>query len=88
MSEQIKVQETKLGRQGAYGIADIDLNKILMDPRLVGKKKLEVLIHEILHLQNPEWSETRVIKMSRQITKILWNADYRQVDNQTRQTPY
>lgn len=84
----IKVQQVKLGRQGAYGTADTDLNQIQMDPRLVGKKKLEVLIHEILHIQNPDWSETRVLKMSKQLTKMLWLHNYRQVDNQVRQTAY
>lgn len=84
-TKEIKVQEKKLGRQNAWGQAWHEIQKIELDPRLVGKAHLDTIIHEIMHLQNPEWSETMVIKKSRQMTNVLWKLWYRKVDNRTRQ---
>ncbi len=82
---EIKVKEKKLGRQQAWGIADDVLKKILLDPRLVGKTQLYVIIHEVMHIQNLDWSETKVIRMSKQMTNVLWKLWYRRVDNRVRQ---
>jgi hypothetical protein len=83
--EDIKVTHKNLGKERAWGTANLDNNKIELDHRLKGKKHLEILIHEVLHIQNPEMSETQVIKRSKQITKILWEHKYRRIDDQEKQ---
>jgi len=77
---RIKVIYKKLGREQAHGIAESD-GIIYIDPRLRGRKELEILIHETYHLLEPEDSEEEVIEKSVILTKLLWKMGYRKVDN-------
>ncbi len=77
---KIKIVYKKLGREQAHGIAESD-GIIYIDPRLKGRKKMEIIIHEIFHLLNPEDSEEQIIEKSVTLTKMLWTLGYRQVDN-------
>jgi hypothetical protein len=77
---RIKVIYKKLGREQAHGIAESD-GIIYIDPRLRGRKELEILIHETYHLLEPEASEQEVIEKSVILTKLLWKMGYRKVDN-------
>lgn len=77
---KIKVIHKKLGREQAHGIADSD-GIIYIDPRLKGRKRLEIYVHELHHLLNPEHSEEETIRQSVILTKLLWRLGYRQVDN-------
>ena len=73
----IEVKYKKLGRQKAYGIAD---EHIILDTRLKGKKHLEILIHEALHIIFPELSEEEVVEKSILLTNLLWSESYRKTD--------
>jgi hypothetical protein len=75
-----KVVYRNLGKEKAWGIAHIGNNKIEIDPRLSGRKHIEILLHEKIHLQNPEWSETKVLKQSKDLAKFLWQNQIRWVD--------
>lgn len=77
---RIKVIYKKLGREQAHGIAESD-GIIYIDPRLRGRKEMEILIHETYHLLEPEASEEEVIQKSVILTKLLWRMGYRKVDN-------
>ena len=77
---KIKIIYKKLGREQAHGIAESDGN-IYLDPRLKGKKHLEICLHEVLHLLNPNDSELAIIKKSITLTKVLWKEGYRRVDD-------
>ena len=77
---RIKVIYKKLGREQAHGIAESD-GIIYIDPRLRGRKEMEILIHETYHLLEPEASEEQVIEKSVILTKLLWKMGYRKVDN-------
>jgi hypothetical protein len=77
---KIKVIYKKLGREQAHGIAESD-GIIYIDPRLRGRKELEILIHEAYHLLQPEADEDEVIEKSVTLTKLLWRLGYRKVDN-------
>jgi hypothetical protein len=77
---RIKVIYKKLGREQAHGIAESD-GIIYIDPRLRGRKEMEILIHETYHLLEPEASEEEVIEKSVILTKLLWKMGYRKVDN-------
>lgn len=73
----IEVKYKKLGRHRAYGIAD---EYITLDTRLKGKKHLEILIHEALHILFPELSEDEVVTKSILLTNLLWSESYRKTD--------
>jgi hypothetical protein len=77
---RIKIIYKKLGREQAHGIAESD-GIIYLDPRLKGKKHLEIMIHEVLHVLNPADSELSIIKKSITLTKVLWKEGYRRVDD-------
>lgn len=77
---KIKVIYKKLGREQAHGIAESD-GVIYIDPRLRGRKEMEILIHEAYHLLQPEAEEDEVIEKSVTLTKLLWRLGYRKVDN-------
>ena len=77
---KIKIIYRKLGKEQAYGISSSD-GVIEIDERLKGKKMMEILIHEILHLLNPKDDEKTIIRKSVTLTKILWNEGYRRIDD-------
>ena len=81
---KIKVIYKKLGRERAWGQADLGEGVVELDPRLKGRKHLNVCIHEVLHIQNPEWSETEVINKANELASVLWREHYRRVDNSTK----
>lgn len=77
---KIKVSHRKLGKEKAWGLAYNGFNKIELDVTLKGKRHLLYLLHESLHIIHPEWSETKVIKVSRIMCKLLWDQKYRKID--------
>ena len=77
---RIKIIYRKLGKEQAYGISSSD-GVIEIDERLKGKKMMEILIHEVLHLLNPKDDEKTIIRKSVTLTKILWNEGYRRIDD-------
>lgn len=78
---KIKVYYRKLGKERVHGWAHYDC--IELDPRLRGKKHLEILLHEITHYLFPDLSEEEVIKKSVIMTNTVWNENYRRIDNDT-----
>jgi hypothetical protein len=77
---KIKIVYKKLGREQAHGIAESD-GIVYIDPRLKGKKHLEILLHECLHILNPQDTEEAIIDKSVTLCKLLWKEGYRRVDN-------
>jgi hypothetical protein len=67
--------------RNAYGLAHLGENTIEIDSRIKGKKLLEILIHEFLHIKYPRATEERIVKVSVELTNILWDQGFRQVDN-------
>lgn len=67
--------------RGLYGVAHLGENTIEIDSRLKGKKLMEILIHESLHIALPKKEEEYIVKLSVKLTNILWSQHYRQVDN-------
>ena len=78
---KIKVIYDNLSRSKAWGMAHSDGNKIVLEKKLKGKKHLEIINHELLHILFPEMSEEEVIEKSITLTNILWKEGYRRVDN-------
>lgn len=80
---KIKVVYKKLGRSGAWGQAG---DHIEIDPRIRGKKHLEILIHEGLHVLLPILSEEAVTDIAIILTNTIWEEHYRRIDN-SNETP-
>jgi len=76
----MKVVHRKLGKEKADGLAHIDSNTIEIDTRLKGRYRLEITIHEALHILYPTESETAIIRHSKRLTAVLWKEGYRKID--------
>ena len=79
----IVIQERKLGREGAHGQAvnfDTDNPLIEIDPKLVGRDRLTITVHEAMHVAFPTMSERQVIRAGKLISAVLWAENYRRVD--------
>jgi hypothetical protein len=77
---RIKVKYRKLGKEKVWGFAHSD-ELIELDNRLKGKKHLEILIHECLHILYPEAEEEEIVKKSVLLCNTLWYEKYRRVDD-------
>lgn len=61
----------------AWGYAYINQNKIVLYDKLKGKKHLEIIVHEQLHILFPDMDEDAVVRYSRTICDLLWSEGYR-----------
>lgn len=77
MAKSIKVIHRKLGQQKAWGLAES--NQIELDIRLKGRRHMLYLLHEMLHVIHPDWSETKVVEVSRRMCRVLWAQNYRRI---------
>jgi hypothetical protein len=76
---RVRIVERKLGREKALGQAYHGLNVIEIDPRQPESERLDTLVHELMHLLEPEWSEERVVDAASWMAAILWRQGYRRV---------
>jgi hypothetical protein len=76
-----KVYRKKLGKTQSHGLYHSD-NEIEIDSRLRGKKEMEILFHELGHGMFPEFSEEKIIQISRIQTEFFWLQGYRKIDNE------
>jgi len=76
---KIRIKYRKLGKEKVWGVAHSD-GLIEIEERLKGKKALEIIIHECMHLLFPEAEEEEIVKKSVTLTKILWKENYRRVE--------
>lgn len=68
-----------------WGYAVLDDMTIEIDDRCKGKKALEIVIHEMVHLCWPDESEEEVVRKSILMTNTLWYEKYRKVDDSNKQ---
>ena len=73
------VTERKLGKHKADGLYWPDTKSIEIDPNLKPKRKMEVMIHELLHHRHPDWTEEKVNAEGLYICEFLWKHNYRKV---------
>ncbi len=79
--KKIKVIERKLGRERAWGLSYKGDNLIEIDSRLKGKKKLLIIVHELLHQAlMDENNEKEIHRVAIIISNGLWGQNYRRVD--------
>lgn len=63
----------------------MDSNTIEIDVNARGKKEMEIIIHEMLHLLWKDESEEEVERKSILMTNTLWQQKYRRVDDTNKQ---
>jgi len=73
------ITHRKIKKDVARGLAFTDTGEIHIDERLKGIEHLEILVHEILHIQNPKWGEAKIIGHSKEMSELLWQQGYRRV---------
>lgn len=73
------ITHRKIKKDVARGLAFTDTGEIHIDERLKGIEHLEILVHEILHIQNPKWAEVKIIGHSKEMSKLLWKQGYRRI---------
>ena len=83
-TKPIIVRYKKLGREKVLGLADLDTQEIIIDPRQPSKELLGTLLHECIHLladdlERPDWPEERVLEWEEKMRDVVWNAGYRKV---------
>lgn len=76
---RVRIMEKRLGRERALGQAWQGDNVVEIDPRQCESERLDTLIHELLHLMEPEWSEEKVEEVANWMSRILWRQGYRRV---------
>ena len=79
MRKKLRVIERKLGRERAWGQATSGEFLIEIDPRQHPKEYLDTIIHEALHIIEPDWSERKVSLTSRRISELMWGMGYRRI---------
>jgi hypothetical protein len=62
-----------------WGLADLNTNTIELNKRLKGKKHLEIIIHEKLHLLLQSYDEMAIKNMARELMGVLWSDGYRKI---------
>jgi Zn-dependent peptidase ImmA (M78 family) len=70
----------------AYGYTFSQKSKrprILIHERLRGRHRLTIIVHELLHALFPTASEEHVEQAGKDIAKVLWALDYREVKDGT-----
>ena len=75
----VEVIERPLGREKAMGLAWVEDRRVEIDSRLDSKDFLDTLIHELLHIYNPEWKEQKVASTATQMTNLIWAKNYRRI---------
>lgn len=81
MARRKNVLITYKNLKDAHGYAYPKDNIIELDLKLKGRKHLEILIHESLHILYPERAEEFIEVEAAKLTRILWKENYRRIDN-------
>lgn len=77
--KKLNIKERNLGQFKALGLYYPDSNKIEIDPRLDSEEYLTVLIHELLHMAQPELTEEAVTRVSEMLGKGVWQQGFRRI---------
>lgn len=79
LPKKIHLEERRLGRKKALGLAHFGEDRIEVDPRQPYKELLDTTIHEGIHLLFPELPERKVISVSRRLKRLLWKSGWRRI---------
>ena len=77
LSGRIKIEDRKLGRERNDGQAIFADKLIEKDPRLKSKKRLNIVLHEGIHILDPNLPELKVRAYANRLADLLWRDRWR-----------
>jgi len=77
---RIKIEDRKLGRERNDGQATFADKKIEIDPRLSTKKRLNIVLHEGIHILDPNLPELKVRAYANRLSDLLWRDRWRRLE--------
>lgn len=57
-----------------------ETGQVVLDARLTGRRHLDTLVHELVHVAFPDLSETGTNEVTRLLVTHLWKQQYRRLD--------
>lgn len=78
--KKLKIIESKLGRERAWGVYWQGQNLIEIDYRQKAKRYCNTALHEMLHHFFPNASEFKVTRTSSQMATELWKLGFRKIE--------
>lgn len=72
-----RVAITERSLRKYFGYAYPDLSLVEITKGLNDRAYLGTLIHELIHILKPEWTENAVDSMAANLTHYVWKAGYR-----------
>jgi len=77
---RIKLEDKKLGRERNDGQAIFADKKIEIDPRLSTKSRLNIVLHEGIHILDPNLPELKVRAYANRLSDLLWRDRWRRIE--------
>jgi hypothetical protein len=77
---RIKLEDKKLGRERNDGQAIFADKKIEIDPRLSVKARLNIVLHEGIHILDPNLPELKVRAYANRLSDLLWRDRWRRIE--------
>jgi len=77
---RIKLEERKLGREKAHGLAHNGEDRIEVDPSQSSKMRLDTVLHEGIHILDPNLSELKVRAYANRLSALLWKDRWRRIE--------
>jgi len=77
---RIKIEDRKLGREGNHGQATRADKLIEIDPRLSTKDRLNTVLHEGIHILDPNLPELKVRAYANRLADLLWRDRWRRLE--------
>jgi len=80
LPSRIKLVERKLGREKAHGLAHQGDGVIEIDPSQDSKEMLDTILHEAMHILEPNLAEMKVRAYAKRLSGLLWKDRWRRIE--------
>ena len=80
LPKKIKLEDKRLGREKAHGLAFHGESKIQIDPTQCSKMRLDTVLHEGIHILDPNLSELKVRAYANRLAELLWKDRWRRLE--------
>lgn len=77
LPKKVVIVEEDLSAHRAWGMCYNGKGLVKIHPFQPEEARLDTLVHELLHLMCPDWSEKKVTRFAQFMSKQLWKQGYR-----------
>lgn len=77
LPKRVRIVEEDLGKERAWGMCFYSKALIKIHPFQPEESRLDTLVHELLHMACPDWSEKKISRYATFLAKELWKDGYR-----------